>query len=1168
MKNRQSEGSALVVVLGILSVMMLMAIAFSMFTRTERSGTTNLKNSFVARQSLQTALSRALEAVDLSFDNPSNNWAVPVWREPYLASSSEASDDYFHSRQLDNNENAEAKILNAEMAACLTPAQLALVRSADVQWAPIYASIGAKGRVHGTSSGIYGEEGRVADDALIGRYAFVVLDTTGLLDMNKAGYDQDSGAREDTSGEDPSAFILPTRTSTDYPLSMRNAKEFLAGRRKAGSFFSTADMISWTALQDCDRLGIKKGDYPSMAFLYPGDSDRLQNSCKGTADDGPYFPADLFSGVTTSLDEITPEGHPKIPLPDQDEIDSWDSGQKRNFARRTLGAMTRIFARSRSENRRSGTERAAAEDNNGNYEPKYRFFPNKNSYEVSRPRLATVALLDALDDDSVPGQWGSFNAWQDLDEISDLPLLLEDGTFASVDDPFSAPVSIRGNPLNFPMTEPAPALSMTWAFMNKKGGATYGTDGVGGIRDDIEGSGHVEGDPVGDACAQVYKQIEFEAKVGASARLSFADARNIPGITMDMSYDILLSNPEPGSVSKISRDDTSLIEYLNWGGTSVRDPKKIYWEVLHNGAWNALFDLDNNYISGSKKDNSGNWVLISRGFGVEDTKQFRVRCYAKDWPKQAEDGTWVGTWQFYEPTLFEEDPSQTPNANATDVYLPVRMKVTISNKDGDIQQVPAPALDDGDKSYWIRMNMGIVHTSGTETHVKNPNGSKGGLSVGWAMCAAPYFAFDTSSLYTDTRQGQSSYPEGMLVWMNDFVCRSMGEKWTDDLIKKMDEDGESAANDMMTFGGQAAPRFNILQQDYLFSAEYNEMPFTSWTMHRGKTCPDMAHTLVSGDQDTQLGEQDQAGSSFFSLNELMDREMPNGAFLSLGELGGVSCGPYETLSLFQTFRWTQDMVNGDFHRVFDYFTLTKQRAPDAKNIELNSTTYDPTANAVQFPAVHNGRVNLNAPQLVYYEDTVPPRATVDGAPCNPYPIASVFNGAAYRHSGGTASNTVTEAEALNLAINLISAFDTEATRIESKRFKTSRRVVSRLSDIGMAADYDGNGEERSPILDAMLNDFSRKPVSDAERESLLNSVINGFTTRGQSYLILLRADAYTPNYGYEDSTSDGTTLATTRAIVEVFRDPEPARMTDGSLVEDKDGPVAYHNWLIRSYRVF
>ena len=92
--------------------------------------------------------------------------------------------------------------------------------------------------------------------------------------------------------------------------------------------------------------------------------------------------------------------------------------------------------------------------------------------------------------------------------------------------------------------------------------------------------------------------------------------------------------------------------------------------------------------------------------------------------------------------------------------------------------------------------------------------------------------------------------------------------------------------------------------------------------------------------------------------------------------------------------------------------------------------------------------------------------------------------------------------------------------------------------------------------------------SDAERESIFRSVANGFTTRGQSYLILLRADAYTPNYGFDDSTADGTTLATTRAIVEVFRDPVPARTVEGKLVEDKDGPVAYHNWLIRSFRVF
>ena len=50
---------------------------------------------------------------------------------------------------------------------------------------------------------------------------------------------------------------------------------------------------------------------------------------------------------------------------------------------------------------------------------------------------------------------------------------------------------------------------------------------------------------------------------------------------------------------------------------------------------------------------------------------------------------------------------------------------------------------------------------------------------------------------------------------------------------------------------------------------------------------------------------------------------------------------------------------------------------------------------------------------------------------------------------------------------------------------------------------------------------------------------------------------------------DGTTLATTHAIVELFRDPVPAHGPDGVLLpSDGEGPVAYHNWYIRSFRVF
>ena len=58
-------------------------------------------------------------------------------------------------------------------------------------------------------------------------------------------------------------------------------------------------------------------------------------------------------------------------------------------------------------------------------------------------------------------------------------------------------------------------------------------------------------------------------------------------------------------------------------------------------------------------------------------------------------------------------------------------------------------------------------------------------------------------------------------------------------------------------------------------------------------------------------------------------------------------------------------------------------------------------------------------------------------------------------------------------------------------------------------------------------------------------------------------------YGNEVAVGDGTTLATTHAIVELWRDPEPARYADGLVPEDGNGnPLLFHNWYIRSFRVF
>ena len=91
-RSRRS-GSALIIVLGILSILLVMSVTFSALVRTERGGTTNLKNSQIAREALQSALVQAMEAIEQSFDNPTHNWPVPCWPYPWIASAQEPGDD-------------------------------------------------------------------------------------------------------------------------------------------------------------------------------------------------------------------------------------------------------------------------------------------------------------------------------------------------------------------------------------------------------------------------------------------------------------------------------------------------------------------------------------------------------------------------------------------------------------------------------------------------------------------------------------------------------------------------------------------------------------------------------------------------------------------------------------------------------------------------------------------------------------------------------------------------------------------------------------------------------------------------------------------------------------------------------------------------------------------
>jgi hypothetical protein len=96
-------------------------------------------------------------------------------------------------------------------------------------------------------------------------------------------------------------------------------------------------------------------------------------------------------------------------------------------------------------------------------------------------------------------------------------------------------------------------------------------------------------------------------------------------------------------------------------------------------------------------------------------------------------------------------------------------------------------------------------------------------------------------------------------------------------------------------------------------------------------------------------------------------------------------------------------------------------------------------------------------------------------------------------------------------------------------------------------------EENSEVFVNLNYDVT----SDSSREKLLGLISNNVTTRGQTFTIVIRSDAFAPKFG---SNVDGTTLASKVAVVEAWRDTEPAR-------DEKGESLGYHNWHIRSVRI-
>ena len=1083
-KSTRRRGSALVIVLGILAVMMLMAVAFSTFVRTERGGSTNLKNAFVARTSLFTAVGRAMEAIDLSFGSATNDDPVAAWPQPWLASAE--GGDKFQSAALGDGETAGAHVLTDKIAKHLTPAQLALARSARCNWAPIYSSINASSANSGRNGGSYGNYGRPTEDSLIGRYAFIALDTTGLLDMNQTGRYPDD--RSENSG-DPMTFALPDGTaqvtvgnrSVAAPPFVVDPDAFVTKRENANLFHSMAD-----AKTICGKsvLAIDETKAPANGGAKPATA-------------GEFFPADLFAGFAPSLSETNPEGNPKIHLPSGSEFNRWSAGRVQNLLSRVYRAMVGVFARSR----------AVAGISPGNADSDlmtiFQSVPGAE-YQLSPAALATVSLMDGLDDDNVPGTCDkqSLEYWKVLPSVS---VKVEGDTVSDTMPP-------RTSIYNFPCTESAPLLDAVRAEITFDSGVD--NQNADWTQRTITYTG----------------TIKVSAHAHCQNRTSKANSHHSK---IKVEWEVMKGAPLGNT---ISYDD----------GTEIRDSLELVGSTGGGGG-------------GGGRPGSGG----SGGSTVIETKPYPMT--AAEW-----NGGQV-------------------NKGVSDVFIPIRIKVTITDSNGSIQQqVPAPALESAkSKGYWIRVNPGVYHNPGDTdaSKISKYGGSKGDssdLAYGWAFCAVPTFAFDTTSLLN-----AGNY---MNFWVGDEMARAAsdqaggggrpgqggqggGSTMFSALKSKFWTNGDSATPNQTIKNAMAGPRgqyiWGHLQKEFLFndaSGNYTDK-VTTWMSTGGGRAPDMLHSASHGG-DPFVSPNGSDVSADNRAQELYTRFPANGeGYASVADLGRVMCGPYETLSLFKT--WRPMGGRADFHPVVDYFTTDEDRYPKQSDVDAQ-TASDGTVNWTAlgqggkdlYSAVHNGRVNLNAPYLVELTKNGGKRGRKSGN-LNPYPIAAALSGAPYPTAGG-GTNQISPQKALVFAstiCKMIEDSDLDEMKISSEVWGTSRKGVRNLSFLGMGQDTQNT----------FLSDIIglAHPQTDAQREGILHGISDAFTTRGQTYLLIIRADAYSPKFGENDSVQDGTTLATTHAIVELFRDPVPAHGPDGVLLpSDGEGPVAYHNWYIRSFRVF
>ena len=335
---------------------------------------------------------------------------------------------------------------------------------------------------------------------------------------------------------------------------------------------------------------------------------------------------------------------------------------------------------------------------------------------------------------------------------------------------------------------------------------------------------------------------------------------------------------------------------------------------------------------------------------------------------------------------------------------------------------------------------------------------------------------------------------------------------------------------------------------------------------RGGCCDVMwGNPAPNGDEfpNNRCDKPKEAALAFYLDPKETDKTSPY-AFTRVGQLGFLPIGTYRTIALLDGWGTTSggDVTRVSRQRVLDYFTMHPSRDNGTSG---SGTRVGKPVKAASFTS----RVNINPPRTVARKTKTGDGKTwytLETDDFNPKPLAAILNGCPLREwYGGANSMPISWEVAELIADGFLEAIDPQSGTVfddsveDEPRDWNAEGIVHDISVLGRCVPNDLGAS-----IDGIVRNET-KSVCDFDREGIIRNTSEMLTARQQLFTILVKADSFTPKFGYNDA-EHGTSLASVHAIAHVWRDPEPLRDADGLAVRDRDGNPIYPWILLDMYQ--